>query len=239
MLMSETFKRYEKKYFLTRYQKDELEKILSSHMEKDRFCQANEYYLIRNVYYDNDENTLLRLSTNKPIFKEKLRLRKYGEFGDGKDSYFLEMKRKYNGLVYKRRVTLTKNEVDDFINNNVIPNKDNFQDKQILKELEYMKSKYAVEPKTFVVYKRTAYFDVSDHNFRLTFDYDIRTRHQSFDFDDDSYERQLLDNDTFLMEVKISDATPLWFARALSELKIYPASFSKVGQDYRITCRGL
>ncbi|MCR5112689.1 MAG: polyphosphate polymerase domain-containing protein [Acholeplasmatales bacterium] len=237
--MSETFKRYEKKYFLTKYQKEQLEEILSSHMEKDKFCKENEYYLIRNVYYDTDENTLIRMSTNKPVFKEKLRLRKYGEFGDGKDSYYLEVKRKYDGLVYKRRVTLTKNEVDNFINNNIVPEKEKYQDKQILKELEYLTSKYQVSPKTFVVYKRTAYFDTTDHNFRLTFDFDIRTRHQSFDFDDDSYERELLNDGMYLMEVKISDATPLWFARALSKLEIYPSSFSKVGRDYRITCRGL
>ena len=75
-----TFKRYEKKYILTKEQKEALEERIQSHMELDSFCKKNKNYLIRNIYYDTDNNELIHMSTNKPIFKEKLRVRKYGTY---------------------------------------------------------------------------------------------------------------------------------------------------------------
>ena len=85
-----TFKRYEKKYILTKAQKEALEERIKGHMELDAFCKKNNHYLIRNIYYDTLTNDLIHMSVEKPVFKEKLRVRKYGTYGDGRDEYFLE-----------------------------------------------------------------------------------------------------------------------------------------------------
>lgn len=233
-----TFKRYEKKYYLTKEQKEGLEAIILKHMKLDSFCEKNGSYLIRNIYYDTDHEDLARISTSKPLFKEKLRVRKYGTFNDGKDDYYLEIKRKSNKVVYKRRVKMTWNEINDFVSRREIPKREGYLDKQVLKELDYFLSIYKVEPKSFISYMRVAYFDCSDPSFRLTFDNNIFSRREGFSFDDDTKETELIDDDHYLMEVKVSTAIPLWFTRGLSSLNIYPCSFSKYGTDFKMKKEG-
>ena len=234
----DTFKRYEKKYILSLEQKEKLEDIISIHMDLDPFCKLHNNYLIRNIYYDTDNNDLIHMSVNKPIFKEKLRVRKYGTYGDNKDEYFLEVKRKSNKIVYKRRITLNKMELDNFMNNKISPNRNKFMDNQINNELRYLLNTYNLKPKAFISYVRVAYFDKLDPTFRLTFDSEIHSRRNNLDFDNPDYDNLLLDENHYLMEVKVSSSFPLWFARALSDLKIYPVSFSKYGEDYKLLKEG-
>lgn len=228
-----TFKRYEKKYIITKTQKEELEKLISSRMVKDKFS-SDGGYLIRNIYYDTLSEDLVHQSIQKPIFKEKLRLRKYGTYGDLKDEYFLEIKRKYNGVVYKRRVTLNKSDLQNFLRNKVIPNDIDNVDRQILNEISYFMEKYIILPNTFISYKRIAYFDKENPEFRLTFDYDLFSRKDNYNFDFPFYEKRLIDADSYIMEVKVSDSMPLWFTKILSELKIYGYSFSKYGKSFEL-----
>jgi hypothetical protein len=68
------------------------------------------------------------MSVNKPPFEEKLRVRQYGTYGDGRDDYFLEIKRKSEKIVYKRRVTLTKSELDAFLLEGIVPSREKFLD---------------------------------------------------------------------------------------------------------------
>lgn len=229
-----TFKRYEKKYILTKEQKLALEERIKDHMELDAFCKKNKNYLIRNIYYDTDNNDLIHMSVEKPIFKEKLRVRKYGTYGDGRDEYFLEIKRKSEKIVYKRRVTLNKNELDTFLSEGTPPERKKFLDIQVNKELQYLLKTYKLKPQVFITYVRVAYFDKDDSNFRLTFDDQIYSRRHDLDFDIKECDQNLLDEGYYLMEVKTSQNYPLWFARALSDLKIYPTSFSKYGREYRL-----
>lgn len=228
-----SFMRREKKYLLTTEQYDNLRAIIEENMELDRFCQGNNWYFIRNIYYDTHDNHLIRMSTLKPNFKEKFRVRKYGSFNEERDEYFLEIKRKINGIVGKRRVSLTKSEYLDFMEKDIMPRKERILDVQILKEIAYFKSIYSINPALYLSYERLAYFDRVDKNFRVTFDKNIITRRAEINLDLDVGGKSLLPNGTFLMEVKITGAVPIWFANALSSLKIYPTSFSKYGTEYQ------
>ncbi len=228
------FKRYEKKYILTIEQKEALEERIKDHMELDSFCKKNKHYLIRNIYYDTENNDLIHMSVNKPPFKEKLRVRKYGTYGDGRDEYFLEIKRKSEKIVYKRRVTLTKSELDAFLLEGIVPNREKFLDIQVNKELQYLLKTYILKPAVFITYVRIAYFDKDDSSFRLTFDDQIYARRHDLDFDIKECDEMILPEGYYLMEVKSSQNYPLWFARALSDLKIYPTSFSKYGREYKL-----
>jgi hypothetical protein len=98
----------------------------------------------------------------------------------------------------------------------------------------YLLNTYSLKPKVFITYVRVAYFDINDSNFRLTFDDQIYARRHDLDFDIASCDISLLPEGYFLMEVKASQNYPLWFARALSDLKIYPTSFSKYGTEYKL-----
>ena len=206
-------------------------------MNYDKFCIGGNKYLIRNIYLDTDTNTLVRISVSKPKFKEKMRIRKYGTWNDGRDEYFLEIKRKINKIVTKRRIKLTYEQLNDFLNNNIKPEKRKPVNKQIVEEIAYFLSLYKVKNKTFLYYERLAFFDKDDPNFRVSFDTNIRSRRSGFDFDDSSYEKELIKDNQLLMEVKINNAFPLWFTKELSKYKIYSGSFSKYGTDFKKTVK--
>jgi hypothetical protein len=145
---------------------------------------------------------------------------------------FLEVKRKIKGIVTKRRASLSLLEIDQFMQEKIIPERDNYFDQQILKELNYMTQIYQLRKAVFIEYNRLAFFDREDEEFRVTFDHDIYTRYDNFDFESKVKGIPLLAKDMMLMEVKVGEAMPLWFAKALAKQNIYLNSFSKYGKAY-------
>ncbi len=232
--MKRSFKRYEKKYYISKETRDRLIEIIKPYMYEDKHCKDGARYLVRNIYYDTDDNYLIHHSVLKPNYKAKLRVRKYGEYGDNQDQYFLEIKRKIDKIVAKRRIKLTKQELDDLIKNYQKPIRNSYIDNQIIDEITYFISLYKVKPICYISYERLAFFAKDDEEFRITFDENIIGRRQNLDFDSADGELSLIKDDYCIMEIKIIGAVPLWFSKALSELKIYPHSFSKYGTDYEM-----
>ena len=105
----EIFNRYEHKYKLDTKTFNKVLEIMDEHMELDSHCGEHSLYTIANIYYDTKDNSLIRESLSKPAYKEKLRLRSYG-VPDMDSKVFLEIKKKYRGLVNKRRTTLELGE---------------------------------------------------------------------------------------------------------------------------------
>ena len=228
------FKRYEKKYLLTKDQIALLLPVIESHMQPDKYGK----YTICNLYYDTEDYYLIRTSLDKPVYKEKLRLRSYG-IPSGESVVFLELKKKYHGVVHKRRVELKlveaiqflsdKNFRSDFISDTTLAGRE----LQILKEIDYFLKFYNYPtPKVFLAYDRIAYFSEKDSGMRLTMDYNIRARSDNLDLGLDKGNTYILPTGSCIMEVKVTDALPSWFSSLLSELKIYPVSFSKYGTYY-------
>ena len=106
----EIFQRYEKKYLLSRTQYQNLRRKLESHMREDQYGKST----ICNIYYDTPDHRLIRESMEKPIYKEKLRLRSYG-VPKKEDIVFVELKKKYKGVVYKRRVNMPLAEAEKWL----------------------------------------------------------------------------------------------------------------------------
>jgi len=226
------FQRYEKKFLLTKTQYEKLLVAIHRNMRLDAYCKGGKMYHLRNVYFDTTDHQLISMSLLKPDFKEKLRIRKYGVQGDGTNLVFLEVKRKIKGIVTKRRASLSLLEIDQFMQEKIIPERDNYFDQQILKELNYMTQIYQLRKAVFIEYNRLAFFDREDEEFRVTFDHDIYTRYDNFDFESKVKGIPLLAKDMMLMEVKVGEAMPLWFAKALAKQNIYLNSFSKYGKAY-------
>lgn len=229
----EVFNRYEKKYILDDCTYEKLLRRIEEYMEPDEYNKSHEFYSISNIYYDTPTDELIRNSLAKPVYKEKLRLRAYGVPG-ANDKVFLEIKKKYDGLVNKRRINLELMEAYDYLNKKIRPDENKeYINSQVLKEIDYFTQCYRLEPKVYIAYDRKAYFARDDHEFRLTFDSNIRTRRYDLGLEMGDYGNKLMEEGKWLMEVKISDAIPLWFTRILSELKIYQATFSKYGTEYK------
>lgn len=68
------FRRYEKKYLLTPAQQEFILHGVRGYMKEDAYGR----YTICNIYYDTEDYSLIRSSLDKPVYKEKLRVRSYG-----------------------------------------------------------------------------------------------------------------------------------------------------------------
>lgn len=217
------FQRYEKKYLLDENTYEALRNDLEGYMVEDGYG----WHTIRNIYFDTEDNQLIRTSIEKPKYKEKFRVRCYGQpREDG--ACFLEIKKKYKGLVNKRRIQLPIAEAKDYLNRGTKP----AEQSQIFREIDYFLERYHVIPKRYIAYDRLALRGIVDEEFRVTFDKRIRSRVSDLTLFSDENTELLLPPDMVLMEVKITDAMPRWFTRILTKHGIYNTSFSKYGRFY-------
>lgn len=231
-----SFKRYEKKFLITENQYNKLILKLLDYMNPDKFCQNNNTYKIYNIYYDTENSDVIRHSISKPYYKEKLRLRSYKVPTSLDEKVFLELKKKINGIVSKRRLSLTLGEAYDFLYNYKKPLVTDYMDKQVLNEIEYYLSNIKVYPTVFISYERNAFFSKDNPDFRVTFDSNVLTRRNNLKLEAGSSGEDVVGKGKYLMEVKILGAIPLWFTKILSELKIYPTHFSKYGNEFMNYC---
>lgn len=201
-------------------------------MNSDIYNPNGKTYPISNIYFDTDSNELIIKSLEKPIYKEKLRLRSYGQVHDKNETVFLEIKKKFDGIVYKRRTSFTLTEAEDFLQNGTIPQNEKINH-QVLSEIQDLMKRYSLKPKAFISYNRLAFFGKDDSDFRLTLDTNIVTRRDDLFLDSPIYGDSLLKENEWLMEAKAFKTFPLWFAHFLSERKIYQTSFSKYGNEYK------
>ncbi len=218
------FERYEKKYLINKEKQKQFLELISEYLKPDAYPE----YEISNIYYDTFNRELIRASIEKPVFKEKLRVRSYGKVNDG-DTVFIEMKRKYNGIVYKRRITAEIGEVNEILD----PNGKYSENRQISGELKRFQAVYRTAPMTYISYKRKAFSGLDDERLRITFDTDIICRNYDLDLRKDAFGTAILPPDAVLMEIKIPGVCPLYLSQALSKLQIYPISFSKYGYYYK------
>lgn len=229
------FKRYEKKFLLNAEQYREMVDFVGQYMDFDKYCVNEQDYSLLNLYFDTPDNLLIIQSTSKPTYKEKLRLRAYFPPKTPDDKVFFEIKKKYKGIVTKRRAVMRYGEALELIETGKAPKlkKDTYIDTQVAREIEFMFKRYeGLAPKIFIAYDRMAMFAKDNPEFRLTFDKNIRTRRENVSLDCGDYGTQLLPEGYYLMEIKISDAVPLWLTSYLSEKKIFMTSFSKYGKEY-------
>lgn len=218
-----TFKRTEKKYLLNEVQYQNCIDQVKKHMQPDEYGN----YSIYNVYYDTVNYALIRNSIEKPVFKEKLRMRSYCLPKDD-STVFLEIKRKVNGIVFKRRVTMNFCDAKRYIETGL---RDGYSG-QVFNEIDYFLKYYHPAEKLFLRYDREAYKGVEDETLRITFDKDIRSRETDVYAYNDSGDNLLKDGQR-LMEIKANSAIPLWLCKALTDNRIYPCSFSKYGTVYK------
>ena len=220
----EVFKRIEKKYIVDEPTYEKLIKKLDGHFVKDRYYKST----ICNIYYDTPSHQLVRNSIEKPVYKEKLRVRSYGVPND-EDMVFVELKKKYKGVVYKRRIEMTLAQTRDFFAGKDVPH----DNPQIENELKYFLKFYeGIAPAMYLSYDRLAYCGAEDPSLRLTFDTHILYREEQKELDNGIWGKELLPAGMRVMEIKIPNAMPLWLSAILGELEIYPASFSKYGTAY-------
>lgn len=217
------FKRIEKKYVLTEKQKNLLFDKISDYIKEDKFHKSNIY----NIYFDTKNNDLIINSIDKPLFKEKFRIRSY-KIPTLEDKVFFEIKSKYKGIVGKRRCVLKLKELYDYIENKKFD-----ESNQIMKEINYYYQLYNLKPVIFIAYDRLSYCSKTDEALRITIDSNLRSRRYNLRLEQGDKGKKYFEDEKYIMEIKTIGSMPLWLVRTLSELKIYPTTFSKYGNIYK------
>lgn len=235
-MAQEIFERYEKKYLLPERKAAALAEHLTGHMEEDRFGR----YTVSNLYYDTEDYLLIRECLEKPVYKEKLRLRAYGIPGEA-SPVFLEIKKKFRGVVYKRRIELPLADAEEYLDCGIAPDLSGkpFTPQQIFREIDYMRTRLLLLPAAMISYDRSAYAGRgAEADLRVTFDTNIRCRSENLSLKAGPGGTELLPAGVVLMEVKIPGAMPLWMAELFQDLIPYQRSFSKYGSYYTALVNG-
>lgn len=226
----EVFRRYEKKYLLKEQTYRLLAERLQGRFVPDEYGEST----VCNIYFDTPDNRLVRTSIEGPVYKEKLRLRSYGvPRQDG--TVFVEMKKKYRGIVYKRRADMTLEAAEQFLYKGTPPDSLNQIGREILWSTRYYSG---LRPAMYLCCDRTALVGADDPNLRITFDSRLLWRQSALHLEEGAWGIPLLPAGTHLMEIKIPDAMPVWLADILDGMKLYPTSFSKYGAAYRAARHG-
>lgn len=221
---NKVFERYEKKYVLSREQYDMFREEINTYMQMDLYGKST----ICNLYYDTQDYYLIRASLDKPVYKEKLRLRSYNV--PQKDGVsFLEIKKKYAGIVYKRRIALNLSDAYESIRQRQVIGANG----QITNEMNYFLQHYSLKPVTYLAYDRIAMEGKEDASLRMTFDFSIRSRQEDLDLAAGDYGTNVFDEDIVVLEIKALDAYPFWLINVLEKHGIYPSSLSKYGEVYK------
>ena len=216
-------KRYELKYILTKEQVVYFQEKILKHMKIDKYGLTT----ISSIYYDTPSCTLINKSIEKPAYKEKIRLRSYGLAKDD-SPVFLEIKRKNEKIVYKRRIVTTEKKADLFFTQN-----EEFGKEQISRELQAFKENYGVlVAKYLIIYDRIAYYQ-DNSDLRITLDMNPRYRVDDLNLHTSVEGMPLLGEEEAILEVKVQHSVPLWLVKILNEGRIYQNSFSKVGTAHK------
>lgn len=225
MAYQAVFKRYELKYLLTQEQKTKILEAMEPYMALDQYGRTT----IRNLYYDTDNYRLVRHSIEKPAYKEKLRIRSYNQ-ANPDSKVFVELKKKYDSIVYKRRLSLEEENAMEWVSGEMHCE----QESQITREIDYFLEYYkTLHPVVFLSYEREAFYDKNGGDFRVTFDNHILCRQEALSLEEDVWGTALLPEGMVLMENKCSGGIPLWMTHILSQEHIYKTSFSKYGTAYQ------
>ena len=221
----DVFERIETKFLLDDMQYTELMKRLENMAAIDSYGKTS----ILNIYFDTPDYKLIERSLEKPVYKEKLRLRTYGIANDETNA-FIEIKKKYKGVVYKRRISMPYAKAVDYLVNG----KEIEKRSQISDEIDYFMQFYkGIRPAMAISYDRIAMAGIHDPELRITFDTNIRWRTDKLSLTEGNVGKDILLPGQHLMELKIAGAMSVEMARMLDELNIRQTSFSKYGRGYQ------
>jgi len=246
----EVFKRIETKYVIDEARYKHITEFLLKYMNYDEYNAGGKFYTIANIYYDTVDNHIIRTSVAKPKYKEKLRLRAYG-VPELDTKVYLEVKKKYKGIVFKRRITLPLADAYEFINTRKLDKFENpekplkYVKKQVYREIQHTLHYYDPVPAIYLAYDRVAFFGKPQceggpgRDLRISFDFNVRTRREGTGLELGDHGEQLLEPGQYILELKGGGILPRWLLDYFAEHGMIRQSFSKYGNEYKRYCRRL
>lgn len=219
------FRRVEQKYLITTEQYNALMEALGDKLVKDEYF----YNDIYNLYLDAPDHRLIIQSIEKPMYKEKFRVRSYGLAENEDSKVYLEIKKKFDGTSHKRRISMTLGEFYKYMEKGNRPKGAN---PITLAELDYDFEKYNLQPSILINYERYSYYFRGNKDLRVTFDHNVKYRVKKPDLTNGDDMHRIINKDMYIMEIKSLDSLPIKLSQLLAKLKIYPRGFSKPKNAY-------
>lgn len=229
-----TFSRREIKFIASDSQVEHLIADLGENIVVDRYCTDGKKYNIRTMYYDTEDMLFAHRSALSPYYKEKLRLRSYGPPSDDSSQVFVELKKKVDGLCYKRRATLTLSEAEDLILHSRLPDCTDYINRQVSHEILALVKQKPVHAAACISYDRYAFFARNNDDIRLTVDSNILGQYKNPDIRSENFDNILLAEGLNILEIKVPLSIPLYIAEALAKNDIRRGKFSKYIEEYRV-----
>lgn len=214
---------------------EQYENIIDKIEEKmvlDEYNEGGQLYTIMNLYYDTENDNLVSTGLKREgKYRYKIRLRSYDA---SYPTAFLEIKKKVDGLVNKRRTLMYIDDVNPFLSEHILVPESDIVKRQVIEEIDVIAKRERLYPKVVLCYDRRAFFarNPEDGDLRVTFDTNIRARRYDLDLRKGSYGEKILPDGYVLMEVKVDRAVPLWLARLMSENNVRKRRFSKYGTEF-------
>lgn len=227
-----TFERVEKKFIVTREQYERILPTIYNYMDADPYCLDGKSYRLCNLYFDDELDSIIRRSVDKPKYKEKLRIRSYDVPKSEDTIVYIELKCKYRGTGTKRRAGFPYKDIMNYLQTGIHPPTDSYIYEQVLCEIDSFLQRNPCYPKVFISYDRQAFFLKDDTETRLTFDDNILTRRYDLDLTLGNYGERLLPDGRLIMEVKMQGAVPLWLSKLLSSEGLFMTPYSKYGKEF-------
>ncbi|MBR2822843.1 MAG: polyphosphate polymerase domain-containing protein [Clostridia bacterium] len=223
-MAEESFARVETKYMLTVAQERYIEEALQK--QGFRWMDFGDP-TVQSLYYDTSDYQLIRTSLDRPVYKEKLRLRAYGK-PEKVTMSFIEVKKKYKGVVYKRRVQQPLEAAFIGLNSGRVGPEGG----QVGQEAEWMVRRYGLRPKAVITYDRDAWFSDRWPDIRITFDRNLSFRQSDYSLTSRDPNAALILPSQRIMEIKTDGTYPLWLSRLLQAADAERTHFSKYGLAY-------
>lgn len=231
------FSRFEFKYVLPLEQRHELESELGYFMALDPHVSKRRHqkYFVRSLYFDDDAYTCYYEKTDGVMQRRKYRIRTYTDDRNEECAVFLEVKGRYNALVYKHRIELPRTIIrsleagrTELVESLIkIEGRDD-----VVTGFLYDSFRMRLKPLLLVDYERRPYVSRYAPDFRVTFDDTLSSTVTDTLFHGPADRRRVFLPGYSVVEVKFKRHIPAWFHRLTQFYELRRVSVSKY-------CRGV
>jgi hypothetical protein len=227
-----TSQRFEMKYILTESQALAVSENIRPYVDPDVHAESDHFYRINSLYLDNDNLDLYWASELGHKNRFKLRIRSYSDRPE--DPVFLEIKRRVDRVVLKRRVGVHRDCISALLRGERLsedcllsPSAKSDRDMHAFQDLMLTCN---ATPRSMVYYVREAYMSAFGESVRITFDRDVAGRNARI------YSPNLwtvdggyhpLCTNVVILEIKFSDVYPRWVEDIVYRLHLMRDSFAK------------
>lgn len=232
------FPRYEYKYTIPPRLMAPIQSFLRPYCELDPYAaqEPEGFYTVTTLYLDSDDFKTYRDKQGEAAVRYKLRVRTYGERGDGPVKF--EIKRRFMDVFRKTRVTAPRENWPSFLCRATAsgPLPVSPEERPALEDFLHSVSTLRARPKVLVRYERCAFVSRVDRYVRISFDrrlrfqpcrgYELSGKAGAWRAGEDSAALEEFGGQ-MILELKFQSGAPVWLLDLVRHFGLMRRGFSK------------